>query len=112
MMFTTASGFNRSNKSSSLAFLPAKQSVQLSICQYEAFQTSKAVKLLRKKLCDGDIPPTDNPKSVWKSDPVFMAHKLDNFKTKFNKIKAGNDQQDGACTIFFLRLFIFICRII
>lgn len=65
-------------------------------------ETSKAVILLRKKIRNGEVLLSDNAKSVWESDPVFMSHKLDNFRTKFNRIKAEDDQGEGKfSTVFF-----------
>lgn len=56
---------------------------------------SKAVMLLRKKWRNGDVSSTDNAKSVWESEPIFMKHKLDNFRTKFNRIKAEGENNNG-----------------
>lgn len=48
---------------------------------------SKAMILLKKKFENGDISAEDTPKSIWGSELVFMEHKLDNFRTRFNKLK-------------------------
>lgn len=58
-------------------------------------ETSRAVVLLRKKLVAGELDITQNPKTLWCSDPVFMEHKLDNFRTKLNKLKAEYYENQG-----------------
>lgn len=45
-------------------------------------ESSKAVMLLRKRLCNGDISYSDISKSVSESDPTFMAHKRNTFPKK------------------------------
>lgn len=49
---------------------------------------SAAYKLLAQKFDDGEIEPADRPKEVWLTEEVFQQHKLDNFRTAFNKMKA------------------------
>lgn len=58
-------------------------------------ESSTAVVLLRKKLAAGEVSLTDNPKTVWSSDPLFMEHKLDNFRSKFNRIRTEEPEKTG-----------------
>lgn len=58
-------------------------------------KSSKAVILLYKKFCTGEISITDNAKAVWGSNPVYQVHKLDNFRTNFNRIKSEKDGSHG-----------------
>lgn len=51
-------------------------------------ESSKAVMLLCKKFRNKEFLLTDNPKDVWVSDLIFIVHKVDNFRTKFNWLKA------------------------
>lgn len=44
---------------------------------------------------NGEISPSNDAKTVWESDPIFMKHKLDNFRIKFNLLKVEEDQLDG-----------------
>lgn len=55
-------------------------------------ELSNGVILLRKRLCSGEVSTTDNTKSVWRPGSTFMAHKLNNFWTKLNRIKAKNNE--------------------
>lgn len=48
---------------------------------------SKAVVKLQEMFASGQITGTEEPKAVWLADPVFHAHKLNNFRTCFNNIK-------------------------
>lgn len=64
-------------------------------------ESSKAVMLLRKKMRNGEVTLADNAKAVWESEPIFMKHKLDNFRTKFNRLKAEEEQNDGKFLIKF-----------
>lgn len=50
--------------------------------------SSKAVKALRKQFQNGEIDEFDTPKQVYESKAVYQEHKLDNFRTKFNKLKS------------------------
>lgn len=50
-------------------------------------EQSLAVLLLWKILQNGEISLSDTAKTVWESDSVLMTHKLDIFRTRFNKIK-------------------------
>lgn len=58
---------------------------------------SKLVILLHKKWCNENILSTDNEKSAWKSDPVFMKHKLDNSRTEI-KIVEVQKYRTAICT--------------
>lgn len=51
-------------------------------------ESSKPVMLVKKKLRNEDIFFSNNEIFIWKSDLIFMAYKLNNFCTKFNKLKA------------------------
>lgn len=68
-------------------------------------ESSKAVVLPQKKLRNGDISLSDNAKYVWESDPIFIQHKLDNFWTNFNRIKAEEEQAEGK-VIFYKRNYL------
>ena len=59
-------------------------------------ESSKATILLRKKIHDGEIDLSDNPKEIWSSDPVFMEHKLDNFISKFNRIRSAESKDNSS----------------
>lgn len=61
---------------------------------------SKAVRLLRKKVAASEVDINDNARKVWASDPVFMEHKLDNFRTRFNRIKQEMSP-DGTVELHF-----------
>lgn len=54
-----------------------------------------AIILLRKTLRFGAIFMADNAKFVWQSAPVFMAHNLDKYWTKLNRIDAENNDISG-----------------
>lgn len=67
---------------------------------------SKAMVLLRKKFESEEISRNDDPKSVWSQEPLFSVHKLDNFRTRFNKLKKEYFcETDGMCHLTFLFLF-------
>lgn len=68
-------------------------------------ESSRAVVLLRKKLIAGEIDLGQNPKTIWSSDPIFMEHKLDNFRTKLNKLKTELQENQG--NLLFIFFFIF-----
>lgn len=51
-------------------------------------ESSRAVVLLRKTFAANEVLPGDSPKHTWESDPIFREHKLNAFRTKFNKLKA------------------------
>lgn len=48
---------------------------------------------------NGEISSSDNSKSVEESDSIFMKHKLDIFRTKFNRLKLEEKQLDGKSQI-------------
>jgi len=50
-------------------------------------ETSKAVVLLRRKFANGEIGHRSRAQQVHESNEAFKEHKLDNFRTKFNKLK-------------------------
>lgn len=50
-------------------------------------QNSEAVVRLREKLSSGELSGTETPKQAWLSDVLFQQHKLDNFRTCYNKMK-------------------------
>lgn len=58
-------------------------------------ERSRAVILLRKRIRNGKLSLSENAKTVWESDPVFMSHKLDSFRTRFNKIRAEEEKKKG-----------------
>ena len=50
--------------------------------------TSLAVKKLRAIFNKGFIAASSDPKSIYKSDPIFFKnHRLDPFRTRFNTLK-------------------------
>lgn len=63
--------------------------------------SSKAVFLMQKMLHIDKMSYTDNSKNVWGFEPKFMEHKLNNFRTKFNKLNAENDNKSKFNIIFF-----------
>ncbi|MEM6687231.1 MAG: hypothetical protein AAF617_15725 [Bacteroidota bacterium] len=65
---------------------------------------SKAVVLLRQKLADGTIKGTEDPKQVWLSEPIFMEHKLNNFRTCYNNIR-----DKKVTRLLKVMFFIFFC---
>lgn len=67
-------------------------------------QSSTAVVLLRKKLAAGEVNLKDNPEKFWSSDPLFMEHKLDNFRSIFNRIRT--EEQKKQVRQFKFPLFI------
>ena len=48
---------------------------------------SKAARVLRQGLQDGEIDPNAPPKAVYESNPLFKQYKLDSFRSAFNKTK-------------------------
>lgn len=48
---------------------------------------STVITLLRKGFDEGEVNGDDDPKTIWSSRRVFSEHKLDNFRTRFNKLK-------------------------
>lgn len=50
-------------------------------------EKSPAVQLLRKTFGPKEIKPSDEPRDVHRSDPVFQYQNLDAFRTKLNKLK-------------------------
>lgn len=61
--------------------------------------------LLGKKLCDSKISIAENPKTIWEFGPVFMKQKLNNFCTKFNRLKTEEDQNEGIFIHLFFNVF-------
>lgn len=59
--------------------------------------------LSRKKLRNGKISVTENPKTVWESDLEFMEYKTVNFRTKRNRLKTEEDQNEDVLFTFFKR---------
>lgn len=62
-------------------------------------ESSKAVRLLRSKFRSGEVTGQELPKSVWESEPSFMDHKLNNFRTKFHKIRKELEGEGKAFSI-------------
>lgn len=62
---------------------------------------SRAVRLLRKKFASGDIAKDAHPKQIHESNNVFRDHKLDNFRTKFNKLKSEYSGADDGTFVAF-----------
>jgi len=74
-------------------------------------EPSRAVRSLRKKFATREIPPDANPKQIHESNDLVKWHKLDNFRTRFNKLKAqyyGN----GKGMLKFLFCCFFACLLI
>lgn len=67
-------------------------------------ESSQAVKILRAKFRTGEVTGKEKPKAVWESDPAFQKHRLNNFRTCFNKIKK---QLEDEGTFFFVLAFSF-----
>ena len=69
---------------------------------------SQAVVKLIEGFTNGSISVTSEPKTVWLSDPVFTAHKLNNFRTCFNNIrKEFQDQKASPVGNLFNFIFFF-----
>lgn len=59
---------------------------------------SQAVVKLYDLFAKGIINGSEEPKSVWQSDPIFQVHKLNNFRTCYNNIRRevmGNKREEG-----------------
>jgi len=54
---------------------------------------SPARKLLLQKFVQKELNGTEDPKDVWESDPIFMEHKLSNFRTHYNNLR--NQYKEG-----------------
>jgi len=54
---------------------------------------SPAKKLLRRKFEQKELTGLENPKEVWESEPIFMKHKLTNFRTHYNNMR--NEFKEG-----------------
>lgn len=52
--------------------------------------------MLGKKLRNGKILVTDITKIIWESYSVFTKHKLDNFCTSLDRLKAEGDKKEGT----------------
>lgn len=65
-------------------------------------ESSKAVILLRKKSQKGDISYKDNLEPIQGSDSIFMAYNLNNFRSKFNMLRAEAERVD--CNLFLIFL--------
>lgn len=61
-------------------------------------ESSKAVKLLRKRMSNGEITGDDDYKSVQAAEPVFQEYKPDTFRTRFNKLKREYFDEFGEFT--------------
>lgn len=57
-------------------------------------EAPKAVQLLRKNFRNGEVSFSDNAKTVWESEPIFMKHKLDDFRTKFTRLKTEHEEYE------------------
>lgn len=71
-------------------------------------ESCKAVKLQLKKIPAGEIFVSDNTSTVWESSPVFVGHKLDNYRIEFNRIKAEGDKGEGGVSLLFQNYLFFI----
>lgn len=61
---------------------------------------SKAVSLLYSLFQSGKLGRDSEPKPIWLSNPLFMNHKIQNFRTCFNNVKKeffSNSVNDGTC---------------
>lgn len=66
-------------------------------------KSSKAVSLLYSMFESGQLGKNSDPKPVWLSNPVFMNHKIQNFRTCFNNIKKeifGQTVDEGTRHVF------------
>ena len=68
------------NKIIKSSMLPPTLSMTLS-------KNSPAVAKLHEKFSSGQLTGKEQPKDVWLSDPIFQQHKLENFRTCYNKVK-------------------------
>ena len=68
---------------------------------------SAAVAKLIEKFEKGEIKGTEDPKSVFLSDPLFQQHKLANFRTFYHNTRAkfGNNQSESKFNTVPLILF-------
>lgn len=66
---------------------------------------SPAVKKLREMFREKKVELNSKPKEVWESNPLFQEYKLDNFRSKLNKLK---EEYFGK----FTNLFYFIFKIV
>ncbi|KAI0557028.1 hypothetical protein FGB62_353g00 [Gracilaria domingensis] len=48
---------------------------------------SNAVKMLRMKLQTGELQGNETAEQVWRSEPCFQEHRLDTFRSCYNRVK-------------------------
>ncbi|KAI0563120.1 hypothetical protein FGB62_46g01 [Gracilaria domingensis] len=48
---------------------------------------SNAVKMLRMKLQTGELQRNEKAEKVWRSEPCFQEHRLDRFRSCYNRVK-------------------------
>ncbi len=53
----------------------------------ELTKSFAARQLVEKIFKNGQITGTEDPKSVYESEPAFQQHKLDDFRVRYNNLK-------------------------
>lgn len=67
-------------------------------------EVSLAVKMLKKMFAAGNVKSDCSPKRLQGSNIVFKEQKLDNFRTKFNKLQSETSRGAG---VFLVIIFSF-----
>lgn len=60
---------------------------------------SPVARLLREKLKGGELTGFEAPKTIWKSNSTFQAHKLSNFRGMYHRVR--NEIGVSAVRFFF-----------
>lgn len=87
-----------------------QSSISETMSSHELTESSKAVRLLWKKLLNGEISLTDNAKAVRESEPLFKKRKWNNFWTKFNRLKTEHKENEGKYKVCNLSFFIWTIK--
>lgn len=66
--------------------------------QNESVQIVQGASTFSKDASEGEVSFSGNPKTLWVSDHILKAHKLNNFFLKLNKISAKAEQKEGMYT--------------
>lgn len=79
----------KNNSNSSWQVVQLVTSVQFSsyFVNMDPGKCSRAVVPLQKKLWTGEITKSRNTRILWSLKPIFIAHTLDKFCSKYNKFK-------------------------
>lgn len=81
-----------------------KLSIFETMSSHKLTESFKAVQILRKKFRNEKVSLTNNTKTGWESEPMFMKHNLDNFWIKFNLLKTEHEEHEGnnaVCNLIF-----------